>query len=91
MQPTDLWIAFGLLVVAILTALAALTRYVVGVLREFDKQLGDKLSIGEYTRRHEELERVIRVIIEQRLRAVERWQDQLNGQIRSKRQPNDKC
>jgi cytochrome c biogenesis factor len=92
MQPTDLWVAFGLLVVAILAALGALIRYVVSVLRDVDKRLDDKLSVGEFTRRHEDLERALRVNYEQRLRSVERWQDQLNGEIR-RRRPNseEKC
>jgi hypothetical protein len=72
------WIALGGVFLAFVSML-------VGAVRYFDNQifalkdlindnkdlLGDKISIGEYTRRHEDLER--------RVRIVERWQDHRNG------------
>ena len=60
------WIPLVGVGLALAAGLAAMIRYV-------DTQLSDKISIGEYDRRHEDLER--------RLRNVERWQDRVNGRL----------
>lgn len=66
MEPHD-WISSGALVIAAVGGLAGVVRYL-------DKQLADKLSIGEFSRRYEDLEK--------RVRAIERWQDHANGRAR---------
>lgn len=60
----DVWVRFGLFALSVGGVLVAIVRY-------FDKQIADKISIGEYDRRHEDLER--------RLREVEKWQARANG------------
>lgn len=79
------WIELGIFLLAAIGGLIAVIRYIdtqINGLRlsiidraaTVDKELGDKVSIGEYTRRHEDLEK--------RLRLIERWQDHANGRAR---------
>lgn len=76
------WIELGVFILALGGALIACVRYIDGQITslkldiagrtsDVDRQLSDKMSIGEYSRRHEDLEK--------RIRLIERWQDHANG------------
>lgn len=75
MEHDTIWVTFAGLVLAFTTALVSAVRY-------FYRELSDKVSVGEYSRRHEDLERELRNYIdasEKRIRRIERWQDVANG------------
>lgn len=68
------WIEFAILGVAVAGGLIGIVRYVDAQVAHMLIQLTDKMSLGEYQRRHDELEK--------RVRAIERWQDHANGRAR---------
>lgn len=79
------WIELGVLVLAIAGTLVTIVRYIDTQITSLklkmldrsaavDRQLNDKVSIGEYGRRHDDLEK--------RIRNIERWQDHANGRAR---------
>ena len=80
------WISLGILLLMAGGTLVACIRYIdsqIGLLKlalldrtlSVDKEMADKISIGEFNRRLEDLER--------RIRLVERWQDHANGRYRT--------
>lgn len=79
------WIELGVLVLALASSVIASVRYIDSQIVDLklkisersarvDNQLNDKISVGEYTRRHEDMEK--------RIREIERWQDHANGRAR---------
>lgn len=79
------WIELGGFLLAAIGGLIGVIRYIDTQISgiklkisertlDVDRKLGDKISIGEYNRRHEDVER--------RIRALERWQDHANGRYR---------
>lgn len=79
------WIELAVFTLTAAGVLVATVRYIDGQIgnlkldiakrvAQVDKELSDKVSVGEYNRRHEDLER--------RTRAIERWQDHANGRYR---------
>lgn len=79
------WIELGVFLLASVGSIIAAVRYIDNQIAEIklgiskrtvdvDRLLSDKLSIGEYNRRHDDLEK--------RIRLIERWQDHANGRAR---------
>lgn len=87
------WIELGLFVLAAASALIGSIRYIDSQISAMklkiadrvssvDRELADKLSIGEYNRRHEDLEK--------RIRVIERRMDYRNGMERYHSTEGDK-